>query len=96
MINFETVTYYDEDNIEYTESEMRLKSLLREIDNHIGCSNDYEGIVDERELSFDEIKLIVIQSLNRIVIDILSVGFKADEVTDMREYCKFIERVAKQ
>ena len=89
MINFETVDYYDEDEIEFTESEMRFKSLLNRLDNHIGCSSDYESLVDEKHLSFDEIRVIVMRSLTEYMSEM-------DDLSEIRDICKWIEKVANQ
>ena len=85
MMNLQTL---EDEIVIFTEREIRLKALLHVIDNHIGCSNDYEGMVDERELSFDEIKIIVIQSLESYILD-----EDITQMTDIENYLDYIKRV---
>ena len=83
MINFET-----EDEIEFTERELKLKSLFVEIDRMIGSNCDFEGMVDEREMTIDEMKTIAIDSLANDI----SYG-DITELEDIEKYKRYIKRV---
>lgn len=87
MINFETVDYYD-NAIEFTERELKLKRLFVEIDRMIGSSCDFESMVEEKEMTIDEMKTIAIDSLANDI----SYG-DITELEDIEKYQRYIARV---
>ena len=92
MINFET-----EDEIEFTERELKLKSLFVEIDRMIGGNCDFESMVDEKEMTIDEMKTIAIDSLEGYIDAITEFGldeieFGLDEIIENLEYIEKYQR----
>jgi hypothetical protein len=86
MTNFQKVLYYGEEGIEFSERELKLKSLFVEIDRMIGSSCDFESMVDEKEMTIDEMKSIVIDSLEGYIDEIT-------ELEDIEKYQRYITRV---
>ena len=87
MINFETVDYYDE-AIELNDRELKLKSLFVEIDRMIGSNCDFESMVDEKEMTIDEMKTIAMDSLANDISD-----GDIKELKDIEKYQRYITRL---
>jgi len=92
MINFETL---EDKEVVFTEREMKFKALLDEIDIMIGCSCDYEGMLEEREMTIEEIKDIVILSLESDISDddCDYEGMVEEKEMTIEKYARYVKRV---